>query len=238
MQRALADLRTKRLCYSTSKLAAKCALQRTLGLCYYDWPGHTRMPTRHALCRYEQEHAWLSSADVRDSVVYYKSHEFAPSLLRLCREPPIILTTHRCLRSAVHSAVASGMVNASAFAVRKFVLDATDWWASWRAAGAYDVSYEAMASNPEGAFINVSRYLGTRLRQLSAGALSARRAGRAAKREPSRQSAALRKPANLHSPHREVNASVWQRIEQAIRAVQLELSNSSQNPVRKGLAWC
>jgi hypothetical protein len=210
----------------------KCVHARQ-GACYWDWPRHVALGTNASKSRYAAESAWARKL-ANDSVVYYKSHEFAPGLVHhLCKEPPIIFTTHRCLRHVVRSvAAARWLEHASVHNVSELVVNYSKAWRHWRAAGSYDVSYEFMSAHPKTVYATISDSLAERL-HVDPAVIEVAKAAR-----ESRPVAQLLHEANTRIPHHEISASERNRIDNLIDAVQLQLNDSATDPVRMGLSWC
>lgn len=201
------------------------------GTSYWDWPQHVALDDTSAKKRRAAEAAWARRLN-NLSVVYYKSHEFAPGLLHMCREPPIIFTTHRCLRSVVRSAVAAKWLDPSVASIRGFAVNISKAWARWRAAGSHDIAYVELAAHPEVAYERISANLADRL------GVSSSPVDVATMARSRRPVSMVSAPANARIPHRSLTPLQEERVNGSISIIQRELNGTLDDPSRLGLSWC
>lgn len=98
------------------------------------------------------------SFDGEPPVLIFKSHEFAPELLSLCPRHAI-LTSHRCARAELASAVKLGWL---AVTGSELARAASLWWRDhrhWKRAGALDLAWDQMARAPRRTHRAVIRHL-------------------------------------------------------------------------------
>ena len=76
-----------------------------------------------------------------NSIVTYKTHEFAFAATELCKRT-IVVTSHRCLVDEVHSALGAGWVDTDARKITHLLQQWIVEYAKWKAYGAFDMDYD------------------------------------------------------------------------------------------------
>lgn len=132
---------------------------------YYDLARHVGMDAAGALAYYERE-AQTQARLWRDpqAVMLYKSHEFNPELLSLCRQV-IAFTSNRCLNDSLWSAFARGWVQPTPESLESFIRSNMAHYTAWKSQGALDIEYAWMTEAPHRVFRLMTDFLALKRRR-------------------------------------------------------------------------
>jgi hypothetical protein len=197
---------------------------------YWDFPQHVHHSVEEARKEYKERRQFLEGLS-NDSIILYKSHEFVPKAINLCRKT-IVFTCHRCVEGAILSAAGLGWTdlnNASYIAER--LSKSIDNYAAWKQFGALDIDYDVSKEQPMQTLQLIVDYLALHL-DVSAKKYDKRGA---LVRE---DEASLSLPSSREAGSSSGNIEITRDVVAAMQEVRELLRDTPHDPIKHGLRWC
>ena len=111
---------------------------------YWDYARHIRMNNSDSRSYYRNEYKKWSTLDNK-SVLLYKTHEYKPELLSVCKKN-IIFTSHRCLEDELGSMYTSWHIGMKSLNITYQLVKEYDMW---RKHYTFDIDYDVAKTQPE-----------------------------------------------------------------------------------------